>query len=201
MQEVPQRPRAEIEVPPAGGLTVTPELANREVEFAHVTIAGATAFGAPDFAPVLAPILNRRVALRRGGGGAEPHRRALREGRLRLLQPRPAAAGSRRPRAQGRRVEGSVSGVEVQDGIKSQAVRERIAALLGKLRGRKPLKRSSSSGSSCSRPTRRASRCMPAPSPIRRARRTRSCWWSAARSSASSRWRRSTASRPCPTPA
>jgi hemolysin activation/secretion protein len=35
-----------------------------------------------------------------------------------------------------------VSGVEVQDGIKSEAVRGRIAALLDKLRGRKLLKRS-----------------------------------------------------------
>ena len=37
-----------------------PELAS-EVEFAHVTVAGATAFGATDFASLLAPILNRRL--------------------------------------------------------------------------------------------------------------------------------------------
>ncbi|MFI5031867.1 MAG: ShlB/FhaC/HecB family hemolysin secretion/activation protein [Reyranellales bacterium] len=142
MQEVPQRQRAEIEVPPAGGLTVTPELATREVEFAHVTIAGATAFGAPDFAPVLAPILNRRLRFAEVVAALNRIAALYEKGGYvfySLVLPKQDLDGRELKVVV---VEGSVSGVEVQDGIKSEAVRERIAALLGKLRGRKPLKRS-----------------------------------------------------------
>jgi len=142
MQEVPQRPRAEIEVPPAGGLTVTPELANREVEFAHVTVAGATAFGAPDFAPLLAPILNRRLRFAEVVAALNRIAQLYEKGGYvfySLALPQQDLDGRELKVVV---IEGSVSGVEVQDGITSPAVRGRIAALLGKLQGRKPLKRS-----------------------------------------------------------
>jgi hemolysin activation/secretion protein len=142
MQEVPQRPRAEIEVPPAGGLKVTPELADREVEFAHVTVAGATAFGAVDFAPLLAPILNRRLRFAEVVAALNRIAQLYEKGGYvfySLVLPQQDLDGRELKVVV---VEGSVSGVEVQDSIGSEAVRERVAALLGKLRGRKPLKRS-----------------------------------------------------------
>jgi hemolysin activation/secretion protein len=141
MEQVPQKPRAEIEVLPAGGLKVTPELANREVQFAHITVAGATAFGVTDFAPLLAPILNRRMrfaevvaVLNRIAGLYEKGGYVF----YSLALPQQDLGGRELKVVV---IEGAVSGVEVQDGITSEAVRERIVALLGKLQGKKPLKR------------------------------------------------------------
>jgi hemolysin activation/secretion protein len=141
MQEVPHKPRAEIDVPPAGGLKVTPDLANREVKFAHVTVAGATAFGAADFAPLLAPILNRRLHFADVVAALNRIAQLYEKGGYvfySLVLPRQDLDG-RELRVVV--LEGAVSNVQVQDGITSEATRERIAALLGKLRGRKPLKR------------------------------------------------------------
>lgn len=141
MQEVPQKARAEIEVPPAGGLKVTPELANREVEFAHVTVVGATAFGAADFAPLLAPILNRRLRFAEVVAALNRIAQLYEKGGYvfySLALPQQGLGGRELKVVV---IEGAVSEVEVRDGISSAAVRERIAALLGKLRGRRPLKR------------------------------------------------------------
>jgi len=142
MQEVPPpRPTAEIDVPPAGGLKVTPDLANREVEFVHVTVAGATAFGATDFAPLLAPILNRRLRFAEVVAALNRIAQLYEKGGYvfySLVLPQQDLDG-RELRVV--LLEGAVSDVEVQDGIGSAAARARIAALLGKLRGKKPLKR------------------------------------------------------------
>ncbi len=141
MEQVPPKPRAEIEVLPAGGLKVTPELANREVQFAHITVAGATAFGVTDFAPLLAPILNRRMRFAEVVTVLNRITQLYEKGGYvfySLALPQQDLDGRELKVIV---IEGAVSGVEVQDGITSEAVRERIAALLGKLQGKKPLKR------------------------------------------------------------
>jgi hemolysin activation/secretion protein len=143
MQEtIPSRPRAEIDVEPAGGLKVPPEMANREVEFRHITVLGTTVFGPADFAPLFAPILNRRVRFSEVAAAVNQITRLYeRDGYVfySVALPNQDFDG---PELKVVVLEGSVSDVQVGEEITSPAARERIAALLGKLRGRHPLKRS-----------------------------------------------------------
>ena len=192
-----------VEVPSAPAAPkVTPELADTRGPVRHVTVAGATAFGAQRLRAAVRADPQPARPLRRGGGRAQPHRRALREGRLRLLQRGPAAAGSRRPELKVVVLEGSVVR---RRGRRRHRLARRCASASSTCwarcaaSGRCQAPRARAPAPAGGRHAGRRS-CTPAPGPtVGRARQGR-CWWSAARSSASSRSRSSTASRPCPTP-
>ncbi|MBS0538847.1 MAG: ShlB/FhaC/HecB family hemolysin secretion/activation protein [Proteobacteria bacterium] len=133
--------KAEIDVPASGGVQVPPDLARREVAFRNVTVEGATAFGPADFAPLFAPILNRRVAFSEVVAAVNRITQLYEKGGYvfySVVLPKQDLDGDRLRVVV---LEGSVSRIEIEDGISSPAVRERIEALLGRLKGRHPLKR------------------------------------------------------------
>jgi hemolysin activation/secretion protein len=137
----PPKSAADIEVLPAGGLKVPPELADKPVLFRHVTVAGATAFGAQDFGPLFAPILNRRIHFAEVAAAINRIATLYEQGGYvfySLALPQQDLDG---PELTVVVLEGSVSDVQVADEIGSPAVRGRIGALLGTLRGKRPLKR------------------------------------------------------------
>ncbi|HYD05700.1 MAG TPA: POTRA domain-containing protein, partial [Reyranella sp.] len=137
----PPRPAADIDVPPQGGLTVPAELADKPVEFRHVTVADATAFGAPDFAPLFAPILNRRVRFAEVVAAINRVTTLYERGGYVFYSVALPQQDLDGPELKVIVLEGSVADVEVSAEIASEAVRRRIADLLNKLRGKRPLKR------------------------------------------------------------
>lgn len=137
----PRRPKPDIAVPGGAGLAVPPELAGREVMFTDIVVEGATAYDARTLQPLFAPVLNRRVpfsevvaavnrvtALYEQGGyvfySVVLPQQDLDSGRLRIIV-----------------VEGSISGVDFGEGIKSEKLRAHIRELMAPLIGRKPLRR------------------------------------------------------------
>jgi hemolysin activation/secretion protein len=138
----PAKPTAELDVPPPGGLKVPPELADKQVEFRHVTVAGATAFGAPDFGPLFAPILNRRVRFAEVVAAINRVTTLYEKGGYVFYSVALPQQDLDGPELKVVVLEGSVSDVQIADDISSPAVRQRIDDLLGKLKGKRPLRRS-----------------------------------------------------------
>lgn len=134
--------RPEIGVPTGQrGFQVPPELMARSVTFHQVVIEGVTAFNLQDIDPLFAPILNKTVAfsdvvlaINRISAAYEQAGYAF----YNVVLPQQDFNGDKLRIVV---VEGHISRVDVEDSIKSAAVRERVVALVGKLIGKRPLKR------------------------------------------------------------
>lgn len=140
--QVPVR-KPDVNVPTgAPGLQVPPDLMERKVTFHQVVVEGATAFTGQELEPLFAPLLNKTVAFPEVVAAVNRVSARYEESGyvfFNVILPQQDFSGDKLRVVV---IEGYISNVEIQDGIKSEAVRARIASLVGKLVGRHPLKRS-----------------------------------------------------------
>jgi hemolysin activation/secretion protein len=133
--------KSDVTVETPGALKVPPELAGRQVEFHHIMVEGAAAYTSGDFVAIFSPVLNRRVAFSEIVAAAN-RLSALyeREGYVfyAVMLPQQDLDGDTLRVVV---VEGSISAIEIDATIASEAVRRRIADLLAPLRGKHPLRR------------------------------------------------------------
>lgn len=140
----PRTPQAkpDVELPGASpALRVPPDVAGKEVLFRHVTVQGTTVFSDRDLAPLLAPIINRRVPFAEVVSAVNRIAARYEEAGYvfyNVLLPVQDFGGDQLRIVI---VEGFISRVDVRDGIGSEAVRARINDVVGKLVGHRPLTR------------------------------------------------------------
>jgi hemolysin activation/secretion protein len=196
---VPPARKATIDVPPSTGVQVPAEVAGREVTFKHIAVEGASAFGPADFAPLFAPILDKRVPFSEVAAAVNKITALYQEGGYvfyTVVLPKQDLGGDTLRVVV---LEGSVSAIEVQDGIESPATRQRIVDLLGKLKGRRPLKRSELERQLILAADTPGVTLSAAAKPDPSGRPTKLSWSLAARSNVTRRSPLSTAFRPRPT--
>lgn len=141
-QPAPERGKADVSLPPQTGVKVPPELAGREVEFKKLVVEGSTVFGPADFAPIFAPVLHRRVTVAEVAAAADKVNALYQEAGYvfyAVTVPQQDLGGDTLHVVV---MEGAVSAVEIDPAITSPAVRLRLMAVLDRLRGKHPLKRS-----------------------------------------------------------
>jgi hemolysin activation/secretion protein len=136
----PNRPQ--INVPDkAPALSVPAALAGREVLFRRVVVEGTTAFSAADLDPIFAPILNRRVPFAEIVAAVNRIAALYQDAGYvfyNVVLPTQDFAGDRLRIVV---IEGTISRIVVGDGIRSEAVRQRIVDVLSPLVGHRPLRR------------------------------------------------------------
>ena len=136
----PNRPQ--LNVPDkAPTLGVPADLAGRQVLFRHVVVEGTTAFSAADLDPIFAPILNRRVPFAEIVAAVNRVAARYQEAGYvfyNVVLPTQDFTGERLRIVV---IEGTVTRIVVGDGIRSEAVRQRLVEVLSPLVGHRPLRR------------------------------------------------------------